>query len=353
MARAALEAVLRADWGAASGRRSRPPGDPRRPPAPDLHVLPSGARGKDPRRIDGRSLCGLTTAQVAAVFLVPGPTIGQRLSRARTKIAVARIPFAIPGPEDWPDRLNSVLTVIYLIFTAGYAQGPDSDLCSEAICLALLLHNLAPDQPEVEACLALLLLTQARAAARTGAEGQTLPPSRQDRSLWDAPMIDEGLALLDRAIARQRPGPFQLKPAIAAPHASPDGQDWPQIAALCSRLPAVEPTPVIRLNQAVAVAEAGRPDAALDLLTGLEADLADHQPYHAALAERLARTGQTEAARRAYSRALALTASPADSAILRARLAASLKKGRAFARPSPTGRYEETRASSSSLQTPK
>ena len=269
-----------------------------------------------------RTLCGLSTPKVAAVFLDAETTMGQRLSRAKAKILAARIPFAIPGPEDWPDRLNSVLTVVYLIFTAGYAQGPDHELCTEAIFLARLLTALSRDEPEVEGCLALLLLTQARAATRISAEGQTLPPSQQDRRLWNAGMLAEGLALLDRAVARRNPGPFQLKAAIAALHAAPTAPDWPQIAALYARLHDFEPTPVIGLNHAVAVAETGRPERGLDLLFALEPDLGDYQPYHAAKAELLARTGQTAEARRAYDRAIALATSPADRAFLHARLAA-------------------------------
>jgi predicted RNA polymerase sigma factor len=267
-----------------------------------------------------RTLCGLSTPRVAAVFLDAEATMGQRLSRAKAKITAARIPFAIPGPEDWPDRLNSVLTVVYLIFTAGYAQGPDTDLCLEAIFLARLLTTLAPNEPEVEGCLALLLLTHARAAARIGADGQTRPPAQQDRSLWNSALIAEGLAVLDRAVARRSPGPFQLKAAIAALHAAPDGPDWPQIAALYARLYDFEPTPVIRLNHSVAVAEAGHPAAALDLLAALEPELSSYQPFHAAKADLLARTGQTAEARLAYDQAILLATSPADRAFLQARL---------------------------------
>lgn len=268
-----------------------------------------------------RSLCGLSTAQVAAVFLDAEPTMGQRLSRAKAKIAAARIPFAVPGPEDLPDRLNSVLTVIYLIYTAGYAQGPQAgiDLCTEAIFLARLMVQLAPDQPEVEAALALLLLTQARAAARTGRDGQTLPPTRQDRSLWNRAALEEGLALLDRAIDRRLPGPFQLKAAIAALHSAESGPDWPQIAALYSRLHEYEPTPVIALNHAVALAESGQLAAALTQVRALEPGLADYQPFHAVLADLLARSGHREQARLAYDRAMAMAASPADRAFLNAR----------------------------------
>ncbi len=268
-----------------------------------------------------RSLCGLSTPQVAAVFLDAEATMGQRLSRAKTKIAVAGIPFAVPGPEDLPDRLNSVLTVVYLIFTAGYAQGPQAgfDLCGEAIFLSRLLVALAPGQPEVEGCLALLLLTQARARARVSPEGATLPPAAQDRRLWDHAMLAEGKALLDDAIARQRPGPFQIKAAIAALHTG-DTPDWPQIAALYTRLLDHEPTAIVRLNQAVAIAEAGRPDLSLQILNAIAGDLPDYQPFHAAHADILARTGQPGPARQAYALAIAAAASAADRAFLQSRL---------------------------------
>ena len=271
-----------------------------------------------------RSLCGLTTAQVAAVFLDAEPTMGQRLSRAKAKIAAARIPFAVPGPEDLPDRLNSVLTVVYLIYTAGYAQGPQTgiDLCTEAIFLARLLLQLAPDQPEVEAALALLLLTQARAAARIGPDGQTLPPIRQDRSLWNRAALDEGLALLDRAISRRAPGPFQLKAAIAALHSADGPPDWPQIAALYARLHDYEPTPVIALNHAVALAESGQLSQALAQVQALGAQLDGYQPFHAARADFLARSGDSASARPEYLRAIALAGSYADRTFLQARLSA-------------------------------
>ena len=271
-----------------------------------------------------RSLCGLTTAQVAAVFLDAEPTMGQRLSRARAKIVAARIPFALPGPEDLADRLHSVLTTVYLIFTSGYAQGPETgiDLCTEAIFLARLLAQLAPDEPEVEAALALLLLTHARAGGRIGPDGQTLPPARQDRSRWDLGERDEGCALLDQALARQRPGSFQIKAAIAALHSADGPPDWPQIAALYGRLLAFEPTPVIALNHAVALAEAGHPRWALAQVSALAGDLDAYQRFHAVLADLLSRTGEAEAARAAYVRAIALATSAADRAFLQSRLSA-------------------------------
>ncbi len=269
-----------------------------------------------------RSLCGLTTAQAAAVFLDAEPTMGQRLSRAKAKIAAARIPYAVPGPEDLPDRLNSVLTVVYLIFTTGYTQGPGlgTDLCEEAVFLARLLQSLAPGEAEVEGCLALLLLTHARAAARVSAEGTTLPPADQDRNCWNAALLSEGKTLLDRAIARLQPGPFQIKAAIAALH-SETPPDWPQITALYASLHVHEPTPVIRLNHAVALAESGALHAALAALAALREGLADYQPYHAACAEYLSRAGQITAARSAYDRAIDLAASPADAAFLTRRRA--------------------------------
>lgn len=267
-----------------------------------------------------RSLCGLTTAQVAAVYLDAEPSMGQRLSRAKAKIATAGIPFAIPEPEDWPDRLNSVLTVVYLIFTAGYTIGPvtGADLCEEAIYLARLLRTLAPDQAEVEGCLALVLITHARAKARTSIEGVTLPPAQQDRSLWNIALLEEGRAHLDRAVARRAPGPFQIKAAIAALHSEP-APDWQQIAFLFAGLLAHEPTPVVALNHAVALAESGRMDQALARLSSLATDLATYQPYHAARADLLARTGQPDAAREAYDTAIRLATSPADRAFLQAR----------------------------------
>jgi len=263
-----------------------------------------------------RTIAGLTTAEVAAVFLDAEPTMGQRLSRAKAKIAAARIPFVVPEPEAWTDRLNSVLTVVYLIFTAGYSRGTPTDLCNEAIFLARLLTGLAPDQAEVEGCLALLLLTHARAAARIGSDGSSVPPARQDRRLWDVAMLAEGQAILERALARRDPGPFQIKAAIAALHAAQEGPDWRQIAALYARLHHYEPTPVVQLNRAVAIAEAGGLDDALAVLRSLEDELADYQPYHAARAEYLGRSGDIGAAVSAYDIAIRQAVSHSDAALL-------------------------------------
>jgi RNA polymerase sigma-70 factor (ECF subfamily) len=267
-----------------------------------------------------RSVCGLSTAEVARVFLDTEPTMGQRLSRARAKIAAAGIPFAIPGPEDWRARLNPVLTVVYLVFTAGYTSGvlPGRDLRHEALFLARLIDSLTPGDPEVEGCLALLLLTEGRAGARIGADGASVPPGEQDRALWDHAQLEEGRALILRALGRRGVGPFQIKAAIAACHADTP-PDWPQIAALYGALLAFEDTPVTRLNHAVARGEVEGADAALQALAPLAETLDGFQPFHAARAAFLARTGQGQGARADYDRALALTQDPADRAFLLAR----------------------------------
>ena len=290
-----------------------------------------------------RSLCGLSTDEVAAVFLDAGPTMGQRLSRARAKIAATGIPFAVPDRDLWPGRLQSVLTVIYLIYTRGHALGPASprDLCDEALYLARLVVSLAPEDPEAEGCLALLLLTQARAPARIDTKGETVALAEQDRSLWSTTMICEGHAVLDDAIARGRPGPFQLKAAIAALHAAEGPTDWPQIAALYTALGRYEPTPVVGLNHAVALAEAEGAAAGLPLIEALAGELKDYQPFHAARAEYLFRSGRIEDAAQAYDRAIALALSDADREFLvrrRARLHGNLPKQLASEKKRPDTR---------------
>lgn len=267
-----------------------------------------------------RSIAGLSTTEIARAFLDSEPTMAQRLTRAKARIRDTGIPFAVPGPEDWAERLQSVLAVLYLIFNAGYTAGPAEprDLCAEAIFLARLILQLRPAQAEVEGCLALMLLTHARHKARTNAAGATVALSAQDRGLWDAGAIAEGLALMDLALTRHSPGPYQIKAAIAACHVQGAAPDWPQIAALYDSLLHHEPTPVVQLNRAVAIAEAGALAVALDLLAQLADDLQGYQPFHAARAEYLARAGDP-AARAEYDTAIRLAASPADAAWLTAR----------------------------------
>ncbi|MES2146011.1 MAG: DUF6596 domain-containing protein [Pseudomonadota bacterium] len=271
-----------------------------------------------------RTLGGLSTAEIARAFLDQDTTMGQRISRAKTKIAAAGIPFAVPGPEEWPGRLDSVLTVIYLIFNAGYTVGPggDRDLCAEAIYLARMVDALRPYEAEVEGCLALMVLTHARSKARLNANGESVALPDQDRGLWDDAALAEGRGILDAAITRRNSGPFQIKAAIAACH-HPDRSDWPQIVMLYRGLMRYEPTPVIALNHAVALAEAEGAQAGLAALEILARELDGYQPFHAAQADLLGRTGRIAAAAAAYDRAIALAPSSADARFLgqrRARL---------------------------------
>lgn len=264
-----------------------------------------------------RTVCGLTMGQVAASFLDNETAMGQRLSRAKAKIAAAGIPFVVPGPEDWPERLNAVLKVIYLIFTQGYRLGPQAghDLCDEAIFLARLTYDLRPGDPEITGCLALLLLTAARAPARRDAQGRMVPLADQDRGLWDQGLIAEGRLLL----AGLPDGAFALQAAIAEAHLPPEGSDWRRIAGLYQRLSALDANPVIRLNEAVALAEAIGPAAGLAHLAQL-AELDGYQPYHAARADMLRRLNRLDAAGVEYQRAIDLADTAEDAAFLRNRL---------------------------------
>ena len=267
-----------------------------------------------------RTLCGLTTAEVARMYLDSETTMGQRLSRAKAKITAAGIAFEVPGPEHWDERLQSVLAVIYLIFTSGHSVGPieGRELADEAIYLARLMLDLRPGETEVMGLLALLLLTHARRAARE-VGGVFIPLSQQDRALWQAGEIDEGVALLERAAGLGRPGPYQIKAAIAAAHVSGPVSDWRQVAALYRRLLDFEPSDIVRLNQAVALSEAGSPEAALAILRAL--DLPDYQPFHAARADILAKLARADAAREAYDRAIELSRNVAERDFLARRRA--------------------------------
>lgn len=269
-----------------------------------------------------RTVCGLSTGEIARLFLDNEATMGQRLSRAKTKIADAGIAYAVPPPEQWDERMQAVLTTVYLIFTTGYtaAPGEPRDLCGEALFLARLLLALSPEQPEIEGALALMLLTEARRTARIDAQGATVPPAEQDRQRWNREQEAEGRQWLETALRRQRAGPFQIKAAISACQMAEPAPDWPQILQLYTMLLTLEPTAVVRVNHAVALAETGHLAAALVTLDGLRDTLADFQPFHAAHAAVLAQAGQVEAARSAYAMAIALAANESDRLFLTERL---------------------------------
>jgi RNA polymerase sigma factor (sigma-70 family) len=269
-----------------------------------------------------RTLGGLSTAEIARSFLDEEATMGQRLSRAKAKIAAARIPYAIPEPDEWEERLASVLMVVYLIFNAGYSAGNGGgrDFAAEALWLCRMLDQLRPGDPEIEGCLALILLTEARQKARVDINHVTVPLDRQDRSLWDRAAISEGVSLVERALGRGKPGPYQIKAAIAACHCEGETSDWSQIAALYGVLLQHEPTPVVRLNRAVALAETGALESGLAELEALRASLDGYQPFHAACAELAARGGDAARAKAEYARAIALARTGADAAFLMARM---------------------------------
>lgn len=265
-----------------------------------------------------RTVCGLTTGEIAAVFLDQEPTMGQRLSRAKAKIEAAGIGFEVPDAEHWPARLDAVLTTIYLIFTTGYVAGADEprDLCAEAKFLLRLVNQLHPGDAEIEGALAMVLLTAARRAARIGADGASLPPAEQDRTRWDWADIEEGRRLLATAMARRTPGPFQIKAAISDCQMADPAPDWPQIALLYQALLRHEPTPVVVLNAAVAAAEAGELQRALAVVESLADELGNYQPWHAARAALLARLGRVSESAAAYQRAIAMASGPAEARFL-------------------------------------
>ena len=277
-----------------------------------------------------RALGGMTTGEIARAFLVAEPTMGKRIVRAKRKIAEAHIPYRVPGDAELPDRLRGVLQVVYLIFNEGYAAAEGDrlvreELCDEAIRLGELLARLMPDDAEVWGLLALMLLHDARRAARVDPSGRYVALDAQDRSLWDHGRIGEGLAMLERAVRLRRPGEYQLQAAITALQIqAPDieATDWAQIAELYGALGKLNPSPVVELNRVVAVGLASGPAVGLELLEPLLGDpaLERYQPLHAAHAELLSRAGDAAGAARAYERAIALSANDVERAELERRL---------------------------------
>lgn len=297
------------------------------------------------------TLGGLSTSEIARAFLDKETTMGQRLSRAKAKIRDAGIPYDVPGPELWSERLHSVLTVVYLIFNEGYAAGDAGEelirvsLCDEAIYLARMLNKLRPEQAETLGLLSLLLLTHARRHARISKAAGFIALEQQDRGLWDRALIDEGQAFLDQAMALHLPGPYQIKAAIAALHTeatSYDTTDWCQIVMLFDALLRMEPTPVIRLNRASALADAGGIEAAMTEIDRLRDDLEGYQPYYATRADILMRMQRHGEAIKAYDRAIELSGNQPERVFLvrRKEKAEGLlgKSGRAKLGQSPTGR---------------
>jgi RNA polymerase sigma-70 factor, ECF subfamily len=272
-----------------------------------------------------RLLGGLTTAEIARAFLVPEPTMAQRLVRAKGKIRDANIPYRVPAPADLPDRLPSVLAVVYLVFNEGYAASSGdrlvrADLCAEALRLGRLLAELMPDEPEVLGLLALMLLTESRRAARTTAGGDLVPLAEQDRERWDHGLIAEGQAIVRECLRRNEPGPYQIQAAIQAVHSdarSAADTEWRQILALYDQLLAFDPSPVVALNRAVAVAELEGPARALALVDAL--DLDSYYLFHAIRADLLRRLGRSAEAASAYEKAIDRTDNAAQRDFLQRR----------------------------------
>jgi RNA polymerase sigma-70 factor (ECF subfamily) len=277
-----------------------------------------------------REVCGMTTEEIARAYLSPAPTVAQRIVRAKGKIRDAKIPYEVPGRSELPARLESVLRVVYLVFNEGYLASSGEaltrhDLSGEAIRLGRLLVELLPE-PEAVGLLALMLLQESRRAARATPSGELVLLADQDRSLWNRQQIADGTALVEGALGSGRGGPYAIQAAIAALHAAApaaEATDWPQIVALYDVLQRMEPSPVVELNRAVAVAMRDGPEAGLALVDDLLArgDLADYRFAHAARADLLRRIGRAGEARKAYRRALELTQQASERRFLERRLA--------------------------------
>jgi RNA polymerase sigma-70 factor, ECF subfamily len=276
-----------------------------------------------------RMVGGLTVPEIARAFLVQETTVGQRITRAKAKIKAARIPYRVPSAEDLPTRVSGVLAVLFLVFNEGYlASGPDTDpirhdLTTEAIRLTRLIHALLPDDGETTGLLALMLLTEARRTARISASGELVSLTDQDRETWDAALIAEGHHLvrerLAAAAAGVPPGRYQILAAINAVHTSARhvrDTDWSQVVALYDQLARLDPSPVVALNRAIAIAELDGPDVALAIIDRLEHTLAAYHPYHATRADLLRRLGRNEESRAAYDKTIELAGNTAETAAL-------------------------------------
>jgi RNA polymerase sigma-70 factor (ECF subfamily) len=273
-----------------------------------------------------RMIGGLNVPEIARAFLVQEGAMGQRITRAKAKIKAARIPYRVPSAKDLPGRVSGVLAVLFLVFNEGYlTSGPDTDpvrpdLTAEAIRLARLLRELMPEDGEVAGLLALMLLTEARRAARVSAHGELVTLEKQDREAWDAALVAEGHRLVRQRLATgQAPGRYQILAAINAVHTSArDARDtdWLQVVALYDQLVRLDPSPIVALNRAVAIAELDGPDVALAIVDRLQEELVDYHAYFAARADILRRLGRSEESRAAYDRAIALAGNTAETAYL-------------------------------------